>query len=402
MRDSKENDLPRKFWEFTPDKANMSDKAIAGKIQRFITRMKNNDERSLEEQIMVEKYLTLMPDHKAEYIRRQQPQTLDQAADIGALYTGTAVAKEEHAPKKKEHREWYKGHRYKYREPWKQPQQSPNRQTGEAPSKSPNMEGTDSYKQPTQNNINQQKGNSQPKAQYRGNQQLQHGWRWEGDRKVPQCFKCKQWGHTAQNCTVVNRVEVLFKKPSTSEITVAGAIGQAPVSNMLMDSGADISIIEEELLPKEAIQCYPEIVNGVTRDTALVKAEIDGTKLTLYAAVVPKGTFSHPVIVGRDTLHHRVVWRHSLVPKTPGEGGIQVIPEGTTDTAPDTPPTVLAPGDKTEETEPPEKIISLDPTSPSAETTPHDNPTQANPSDTPPTVLAPGDKTGEGEAATEA
>jgi hypothetical protein len=97
---------------------------------------------------------------------------------------------------------------------------------------------------------------------------------------------------------------------------------------MFMDSGADISIIEEDLLPEGAVQCYPEIVNGITRDTALVQAEIGGTKLTFYAAVVPKGTFSHPVIVGRDTLHHKVVWTHTLVPKTDTDGGITVVEEG--------------------------------------------------------------------------
>ena len=188
----------------------------------------------------------------------------------------------------------------------------------------------------------------------------------------------------------MNRIQVTYRRPSDRDVVVKGHIGEEPVTEMFMDSGADISIIEEHLLPEGALQCYPEIVNGITRDTALVEAEIGGTNLTLYAAVVPKGTFSHPVIVGRDTLDHKVVWTHTLVPKTDTDGGITVTEEENQSSSV-TPPTVQGPGEKTGEVKQSRRKNKFG----SAASAVPPTEVVGSSSDTPPTVQGPGEKTGE-------
>jgi hypothetical protein len=116
-RECSPRELPKTFWEYTPAK-DASDQVIAGKIEGYLTRMEANTSRSLRDQIAVEKYLTLLSPEKAEFIRRQTPDTLQQAVDQGILYSSTAVSKEESYSHNKG-KEWHRTYRGKYRSHWR-------------------------------------------------------------------------------------------------------------------------------------------------------------------------------------------------------------------------------------------------------------------------------------------
>lgn len=62
---------------------------------------------------------------------------------------------------------------------------------------------------------------------------------------------------------------------------------------VLMDSGADLSVISENLLPADHKQCWPVLVKAVGNQarlyqTALIPAQIDGYALQLYCIVAPE------------------------------------------------------------------------------------------------------------------
>ena len=94
--------------------------------------------------------------------------------------------------------------------------------------------------------------------------------------------------------------------------------------------------------------------------------------------------------MGRDTLDHKVVWTHTLVPKTDTDGGITVTEEENQSSSV-TPPTVQGPGEKTGEVKQSRRKNKF---GSAARAVP---PTEVvgSSSDTPPTVQGPGEKTGE-------
>ena len=85
--------------------------------------------------------------------------------------------------------------------------------------------------------------------------------------------------------------------------------------------------------------------------------------------------------MGRDTLDHKVVWTHTLVPKTDTDGGITVTEEENQSSSV-TPPTVQGPGEKTGEVKQMEKSRRKNKFGSAARAVP-------------PTVQGPGEKTRE-------
>lgn len=86
----------------------------------------------------------------------------------------------------------------------------------------------------------------------------------------------------------VNLVQIpgLFDKNATLPV-LKSEIGDKQVT-MLMDSGADISVIARDLLPRDYVQCLPVHAKGFGSgpapklcQTATFQAEIDGKQVQL-------------------------------------------------------------------------------------------------------------------------
>ena len=100
-------------------------------------------------------------------------------------------------------------------------------------------------------------------------------------------------------------------------MTVSGAVGDKPVESMLLDSGADISIVAEHLVPESIPYCDTVTVVGVggqqnSYKTALVPITIKGKSMSLFAAIAPTNHLTHEVILGRNLPGMSIKWSFEL------------------------------------------------------------------------------------------
>ena len=108
-----------------------------------------------------------------------------------------------------------------------------------------------------------------------------------------------------------------MEDPALGALTVSGAVGDKPVESMLLDSGADISIVAEHLVPKSIPYCDTVTVVGVggqqnSYKTALVPITIKGKSMSLFAAIAPTNHLTHEVILGRNLPGMSIKWSFEL------------------------------------------------------------------------------------------
>jgi len=126
-------------------------------------------------------------------------------------------------------------------------------------------------------------------------------------------------GHYAWQCVKVNLVS-LPAQASTPPVMKQGKVGDRP-HLWLMDSGADICFIAEDLLPPEYMDGPPVYAKGALHPdgkccpTAIFPAEIDGKRTTMQAAVVARSELPYPAIVGRDRSGLHIVWHATVSEK---------------------------------------------------------------------------------------
>ena len=129
---------------------------------------------------------------------------------------------------------------------------------------------------------------------------------WE-TRKGPQCYECHGWGHTRDRCPS----RVLFVKktqpgPQQKEPwTILGKINGQETADMLLDSGAEVTVLASEVVPPECYTGGQAEVRGVFPrvklfDLANVTLEVNGWTLDLEVLVAPPGSLRHAALLGRD------------------------------------------------------------------------------------------------------
>jgi len=146
----------------------------------------------------------------------------------------------------------------------------------------------------------------------------------------PQCWECGSTDHRRDACpnlipkTQANTVRITcMSLVSSNPYTVEGTVGDTPVSRMLIDSGADISLIARNMLPKATRLGKPIWVEGVgdrsqLYRTAKVRVTIRGVQTEVLMAVAPTEHIPYSVVLGRNvpglTLHWTLRGEDKTVP----------------------------------------------------------------------------------------
>ena len=96
-------------------------------------------------------------------------------------------------------------------------------------------------------------------------------------------------------------------------VTVQGKVGERPVKRMLIDTGADISLIAMDMLPRSAKLGKPVWVEGVGKQsqlykTAQVPVTIQGVTETVLMAVAPTQHIPFSVVLGRNVPGLNFTW----------------------------------------------------------------------------------------------
>lgn len=120
-----------------------------------------------------------------------------------------------------------------------------------------------------------------------------------GDKKQVKCFACSQWGHMANKCPA-RLLAVLTPSRKQNPFVIEGTIQGKRFGQLILDSGADITVISEKAVPKH---CFTG--RGFGRDTtvceiARVNLELEGRRVTVNALVAPDNTLPGTALLGRD------------------------------------------------------------------------------------------------------
>ena len=129
------------------------------------------------------------------------------------------------------------------------------------------------------------------------------------------CHTCNAKGHIAPNCPQkVNYISDIDKdSPLSSSCVVSGTVAGKRVKKFLVDSDADISVVTQDLVPEKTTTVGQTMVTGATGepvDCQLVELPVSvrGRHFKLEAAVLPRGSLSYPVLLGKNTPGLHIQW----------------------------------------------------------------------------------------------
>ena len=124
------------------------------------------------------------------------------------------------------------------------------------------------------------------------------------NRRGPKCFHCKDWGHIAVNCPKKVMVLLCPRKEANSFV-VSGKIQGVSFTDLLIDSGADMTVVQDRVVPNECYTARSLAARGFGRDatyckTAMVELEVQGRRLEMEVLVAPPNFLDNTALLGRD------------------------------------------------------------------------------------------------------
>jgi len=95
--------------------------------------------------------------------------------------------------------------------------------------------------------------------------------------------------------------------------TIPGSVGNKEVKRMLVDSGADVSLIAEDLVPEGTVREAPIPVEGVGKhtkmyDTAHVPITVQGRTKKVQVAIAPIADIPYAAILGTNIPGTKHTW----------------------------------------------------------------------------------------------
>lgn len=298
--------------------------AYGTKLHRLCTRFSSADTiAKVQERVTIERFIHFLPAAAAGFVRDRAPKTLTDTCRLADDYFsnhGMSISSytgEYRLGGQKPHRQedyqkpWRQGNsgwQQQHKKPWRDQHDNSEKAGGDqpVPGRVDSMvEGRPPPKQPQP---------SQPNKQQQ-----------QSNRYSPRCYKCNQTGHIASNCPQkVNLISDYHRdEPLSSTCVVQGRVAGKKIKNILVDSGAEISVASEEIVPSSAETKGQTMVAGVTGTPVNCRLvdlpiSINERDFQLQVAVLPQGSLSYPLLLGRDTPGLRIHW--SIGPESPNDG----------------------------------------------------------------------------------
>ena len=128
-----------------------------------------------------------------------------------------------------------------------------------------------------------------------------------GEGRRVQCYECHGWGHMRDICP--SRVLFVSSRRPPAERkapwTVSGHINGMEAKEMLIDTGAEVTVVAKEILPNECLNGKQMEARGLiptvtTFDLADVTLEVGDWELELEVLVAPLGSLKYTALLGRD------------------------------------------------------------------------------------------------------
>lgn len=169
---------------------------------------------------------------------------------------------------------------------------------------------------PANQSENSNKGANTSKGSFSTKNQFQR----KGGSRDDGCWECGEIGHERSTCprraarASANTVRVTCLSIKTiSPFTLSGEVGNTTVQKMLVDTGADLSLLAEDLVPAGTKMLEPVWVEGIGEqlqlyDTAKVPFNIMGKSTQLLVAIAPTHHIPFAVILGRNVPGLKLIW----------------------------------------------------------------------------------------------
>ena len=285
---------------------------------------RGNSADEIRNQVLKESLIQLMPVETAAYVRERKPNTWEEAADLAANHFMAHNVNQTNWEGQRPRKDSERYSLFRYRS-----QYQSNRQNCKFRGDTSSPRGFESktYTRPPGN-----QESSTPKSSFKGDRPFKQSTQKSvhfsqdsfskdstRDRSQVTCWKCREKGHYASECTTVMRFSVpSLLEMSSKPVFKTGKIGTKKVE-ALMDSGADVSIIAKHLLPTKFTSCGPvwvKVFGGQVQKypTVVVPATLEGTDVDLFCAVAPASHLPNPVIIGRNIPGYVVRWTVDIQP----------------------------------------------------------------------------------------
>ena len=270
-------------------------------VARILTRLsqrfavKDTVKESLD-QFVIEKLLQMLPRQAATSIREKQPSTSREAARLAQLYFQDRHSDPDD-PK------WSRGSNWREK-----------RKDGERQSRYYRQEEHRQWKEDKGAHAQKKDSEETSKKEHadrtdRREEKKHYGSGWQR-RKGPQCYECQGYGHMRDKCP--NRVllvqspkKILRHQEVKNPWMVSGIVNGVEVEDILLDSGADVSVMSSAIVPKECYTGMQAEARGLLPrvskfDLAYITLELNGWKENLEVLVAPSQFLKHSVLLGRD------------------------------------------------------------------------------------------------------
>lgn len=288
--------------------------AYGTKLHRLCTRFSSADTiAKVQERVTIERFIHFLPAGAAGFVRDRAPETLTDTCRLAddyfsnhgmsiSSYTGEyrLGGQKPHRREDNQKKPWRQGNpggQQQHKKPWRD-QHDNSEKAGGDQRMSGGMDSVEERRPPKQ---------QQPPQPNKLQQQ--------SNKHSPRCYKCNQSGHIAPNCPQkVNLISDYHRnEPLSSTCVVQGQVAGKKIKNILVDSGAEISVASEEIVPLSAETKGQTMVAGATGTPVNCRLvdlpiSIKGRDFQLQVAVLPQGSLSYPLLLGRDTPGLKIHW----------------------------------------------------------------------------------------------
>lgn len=284
VRQARQADL---FWNYQRQKG-QSYAEMGRKVKRMITRV-YAPATTVEEAadiIAIEKIIQSLPVQAATYVRDRRPKTTFEACDLADQFFTDRKTSPDHPSWSRSTRPEKKDNYTHQKPPWHSQEQTWTNTQGKP--KTGDADGTeDKSTSVTRRDTNY------------GPRRPDDNW-----MKRQTCYACNKIGHLSYTCPT--RVNIVYNPAvETGQAVLEGAIEGRQFNDLVLDSGAQMTVIREDAIPTECFTGKTMTAKGfgstVQRcKTAIVDLEVGPYQDRVEVLAAPPEYLSHTALLGCD------------------------------------------------------------------------------------------------------